>query len=379
MDCVKGADRLVNVPRVRTLPVRVAPLDEEGLDSWLESFAYCLDARWDELLAAVGVLNRRGCGASQVLARAVIVPTASQIDVICQATGVAAAGVEAMTLVPWISGHVSRQRSASMRVPGSRFCPLCLNERGGRWRVWWRLRWAIVCLTHHCFLADRCWCCGGLQRLSPRAPGDVPRLGRCASWLWCSSCAGRCSADLAHACSTFASCDDSSIFVQRSILSVLRSGWVTDGIYAAAPVRAEVFVQDLRLLGAWIVRIAGPGELSARISDAVWRCYLGAADPLRFAPSSFGQRVAGSRVSSDALAACVAAPILLASDAAAAAEELRWLASSIHGRGLPLHAAPYRWRAGTSPALDTVRQHLLASPMSSAPRAGKALPAITGK
>jgi hypothetical protein len=349
----------VDVPRVRTLPFRVSPLAEESLDSWLEALAVRLDVRWSELLAGVGVLSRPGHGASQQLARAAIAPRESQIRLIGHATGVDLRRVEAMTLAPWISGRVSRQRSASMRVPGSRFCPLCLDERGGRWRVWWRLRWAFVCLTHCCLLVDRCSGCGGLQRLAPRPPGDTPRVGRCTSYLHRSLTGARCSAELFDNTPTLVGHDDPLIATQRGILAVLRAGASSGGIYADEPVGSEVFAQDLRLLGTWILRFAHRDELWTRVSDVLGHTFSMEADA-RWLVSwpAAGQRVSRSGVAHDAVAACLALPILSAADPAAAAEKLRWLATSMDRRGLSLRTPGHRWGTGTSAALNAIAEHM---------------------
>ncbi|ORA76756.1 hypothetical protein BST28_20495 [Mycolicibacter kumamotonensis] len=346
------------MPGIRSLPMRVAPAEDESLDSWLEVLAARLDARWGELVAGVGVLSRPGEGAAQQLARAAVAPTELQIALISRATGVDPVRVEATTLAPWIAAHVSRQRSATMRVPGSRFCPLCLDERGGRWRVWWRLRWAFACLTHCCLLEDRCADCGGLQRLGPRPPGDKPVVGRCTSYL-SSNRAGRCSAPLARNSVRLMGHDDPLFAAQRAILSVMRERRACGGIYTDQPVRSEVFSQDLRLLGTWILRVAHRHELGSRISDALARTYTSGAGthPLVTSPTA-GRRGSSSRVSSDAVAACVAVPVLSAADPAAAAEQLRWLTTSMRRRGLSPHTPAHRWRPGVSTALTAVAQHL---------------------
>ena len=49
---------------VRTLPIRVKPLPEESLDSWLEALAGRTDATWGEILHAVGIFGRQGNTAS---------------------------------------------------------------------------------------------------------------------------------------------------------------------------------------------------------------------------------------------------------------------------------------------------------------------------
>ena len=126
---------------VRTLPIRISPLPEESLDSWLEALASRADVTWGEILAAVGVCGMHGNSASYLATRATVSVTLGQLRTISHCTDVEPRRLRAMTLQPWIK-DISWQRPsvAAMRVTGSRFCPICLGERGGRWRVWWRLR-----------------------------------------------------------------------------------------------------------------------------------------------------------------------------------------------------------------------------------------------
>ena len=48
----------------RSLPIRVDPLPQEGLDSWLEALARHTDATWGEILRAIGIAGTRGNTAS---------------------------------------------------------------------------------------------------------------------------------------------------------------------------------------------------------------------------------------------------------------------------------------------------------------------------
>ena len=51
------------------------------------------------------------------------------------------------------------------RASGSRYCPQCLVESGGRWQLAWRLGWSFACLKHACLLADVCPKCAGVPRV----------------------------------------------------------------------------------------------------------------------------------------------------------------------------------------------------------------------
>jgi hypothetical protein len=53
-------DRQGRMKTVRTLPIRIAPIDGEAIDSWLEAIAHRTHTAFGDLLAAVGH-DRSGC------------------------------------------------------------------------------------------------------------------------------------------------------------------------------------------------------------------------------------------------------------------------------------------------------------------------------
>ncbi len=105
-------------------------------------------------------------------------PAERSVARISAATGVSSAAVRAMTLgglptgVGCASGPLSpisteyprKLTSFWLATAGSRYCPRCLAESGGRWKLRWRLRWAFACRTHRRVLVDDCPSCGGSPR-----------------------------------------------------------------------------------------------------------------------------------------------------------------------------------------------------------------------
>ncbi|MEU0119639.1 TniQ family protein [Streptomyces bobili] len=87
----------------------------------------------------------------------------------------------AMTLQPF-DGHavdiLPRHRRVNRWVlwgrAGSRFCPFCLADSGGRWLVAWRLSWSFACTRHHVLLVDRCPACHRVPRLRSHPGGRHP-------------------------------------------------------------------------------------------------------------------------------------------------------------------------------------------------------------
>jgi hypothetical protein len=187
---------------VRPLPIRVSPHPGEGLDSYLEGVAARHHAAWGDVLDTVG-LDARGSGGRAVYSwlRALPADRARDLHTSC---GVDSATVQSMTLTDLI-GSVGETHCTTtplvpmcLSPPRSRFCPPCLAETGGRWQLWWRLRWAFACPIHQCLLADTCPRCDRWQRIGPHPHGLVPAPGRCSRTA--DSAYGRdlrrCGADL---------------------------------------------------------------------------------------------------------------------------------------------------------------------------------------
>ena len=352
---------------VRTLPIRVKPLPEESLDSWLEALAGRTDATWGEILHAVGIFGRQGNTASYWGTRANVSLTPGQVDTISYCTGVEPCRLQAMTLQPWINDTSwQRPSAASLRVTGSRFCPKCLEERGGRWRVWWRLRWAFVCPTHGCLLADACRVCGCLQRTAPPRFDEVPKLGSCTRGVTRSGETPRCHEPLSSAPAIRLDTDP-AVVIQRELLCVLRAGYALGGIYGSSPVRSTIFMQDLRALGTWMLRSAQAGDVAARISDLLWEQFELRASR-RFAQplvTEGGARMTCSSAAADAAIACLAMPVLRADDTEIAAQRLQWLTTSMRRRGFSPSDHRHYWSGCNSPSLNAVRR-AVQSPRSSA-------------
>jgi TniQ len=348
---------------VRTLPIRVDPLPEESLDSWLEALASRMDATWGEILSAIGIFGTRGHAASYWVTRANVSLTPAQVGAISYCTGVGPSRLRAMTLQPWIKDTSSqRPPVAAMRVTGSRFCPRCLEERGGRWRVWWRLRWAFACPTHGCLLAEACSVCGGPQRTAPPRLSDVANLGSCTRRVTRSGKTRRCNQPLSNVPAIRLDTGP-AVVVQRELLCVLRAGHASGGIYASSPVPSTVFTRDLRTLGEWMLRYGPAPDVAARISDLLWQQFVLQAKKKILEPlvTSGGARVTRSSPAADAAIACMAVPVLQAADIEIAAQRLLWLTSSMRRRGLSPSEQRTCWRRGNSLSLDALRRTVLSS------------------
>lgn len=329
---------------VRTLPIRVDPLDDESLDSWLEAYARRMHTTWGDVLTAVGI-NR---GNPPNRGRTVHVAlTPEQIASASYATGFAPHVLRALTLdslVPVADGGALPQ---AVQLPGSRFCPLCLGERDGRWRLWWRLRWAFACPTHSCLLVDACPTCQRLQRIEPLPKDLVPDPALCTRRS--SSASGRnpqrCPTRLADTAVLDLGADHPALTHQHMILNVLRNGTSAAGIYSDSPVPTVQFLRDLTAVGHRALRYATQSDLRDRIPDDLGSS-LPSADmgPTRSRRSSPPRALTrASTAATVAAAACVAMPVLSCVDANGVGEQLHWLISSMRRRGVSVSASNIGW------------------------------------
>jgi hypothetical protein len=167
-----------SIRRGRTLPLRVAPIDGEALDSWLDALAYRHHMPRRAILEHFAIASAVRCGAWMRLL------SADQIDRIADGTGCDPALIERLALPR--AGSADGPLSNTRTLPSStwdwrahsRWCPHCLTDTGGRWQLAWRLNWTFACLTHRTLLHDSCAKCYAPQR--NRSPTyDIPELGRC--------------------------------------------------------------------------------------------------------------------------------------------------------------------------------------------------------
>ena len=84
--------------------------------------------------------------------------------------------------------------AGAARRRGSRYCPSCLAELGGRWLLAWRLGWMFACTAHGVLLCDACPACGQEPRsrtgrtsgLNPPGTSPTPSSGTTAAARTCA-------------------------------------------------------------------------------------------------------------------------------------------------------------------------------------------------
>lgn len=249
---------------VRTLPIRLAPLPGEALDSWLAALAHrCMVPARDILIATGMPTNIRGISRGGYTTR-LLPDDARQI---AAATGVPERDLHAMTLTLYndqavaLFPHrrvVNRARLWAYGA-GSRYCPACLAERGGRWLLRWRLTWAVACTRHRVLLAHQCPGCGGRPYAQPRrhallAPHEcATRLDRG------NTRKSYCGTDLTLVEDLVHLDDANPVLEAQRWLDELLAGIERQDV-RNSDVRS-VF-EDLTVLCAWLLRRARPGDFA---------------------------------------------------------------------------------------------------------------------
>ncbi|OBF76574.1 TniQ family protein [Mycolicibacterium fortuitum] len=351
---------------VRTLPIRIVPIDGEAIDSWLEATAHRTHTAFGDLLAAVGLSPYNGMGTTAWIVRL----DPDEAATISGATGITPDALEMMTLQHYSGRAVRIKSDARMlsrafpwgRGRGSRFCPACLDATGGRWQLRWRLGWTFACTIHNCLLADACPHCGAVQRRRTHIGEIIPQPGRCA--YPAADAIGRsptrCGADLTTATVAAFDADHPVIHAQRLVNTVLDRETVTFGAYQALPQPRVNVLADIRALAGRALAYATPHDLEAVIPQDLIRIYRSTPEPSdpRSGPASTGTKpglAAPARAATAAVGVVAAMNALDRPDIASAGDALRWLVTSSRERGSAVNAANVGWGKQTSPVLTGVQ------------------------
>ncbi|WP_158072114.1 TniQ family protein [Streptomyces sp. CB01580] len=349
---------------MRTLPIRLAPQPGEALDSWWEATAHRLGTNTIDVLTSIGLLPRDACQPTQsgVLSRLVTLLDADQAATIAWSAGLTPVQAHAMTLARYdgqahvIDTHRRRVEARHVwgRARGSRYCPACLAESGGRWRLSWRLGWSFACLDHHLLLVDACPRC----RRTPRHIAVTTRLplapGHCHSPSENDAPPARCGQPLAEVPALTLAAQGPVLAAQTLIEEVISCGQAAFGIYQDYPQPSLALFGDLRALACILLRrvpdrLAGfvPPEILAlhqQPPPAVRRSF----DPVE---ETRPGRLAPQRAATAALAVSATLHVLGHGDVHQAGAALRHLISDADG-SIPLKP-DLHWRH-TSPLFEAV-------------------------
>jgi hypothetical protein len=263
---------------VRTLPLRVTPAAGEAIDSWLERIAHRSNVTWQELRITQGRVIPAKTYADRWTGRL----TAQQCTTLSMVTGVDPDALRSMTLESYsaiaagFEPYTGREAAVYpwRHCHASRFCPFCLMETGGAWRLVWRMVWFFACPRHHCLLAHRCPECGAAQRRQP-VSGVVPQPGRCLALVGPSGkdVGLRCGADLTKAPVIALAPTSTLLAVQAVIAETILHDQANFGIYQSIPTSAPQVLADLRAIGERYLSALDHGTVSPQFPATLIKEY----------------------------------------------------------------------------------------------------------
>lgn len=339
---------------VRTLPIRLDPVDGEALDSWLEAVSHRLSSAWGDFADAVGLPAPNGSGGTPWLTRL----TPAEAAGIGVATGYQPRHFHAMTLDRYDGTglrirHDIRAVNRAFpwsRLRFSRFCPDCLRDSGGRWQLFWRLGWAFACEKHQRLLVDECPTCRQRQRGRPLRADLVPNPGHCATQAADATggAPARCGIDLRTAPSLRFPADHPVLAAQCTIRVAIETGAATFGIYREHSVATAAALADLRAVAGRILSYGTEAELRRILPADLHAAYLqmkGGSDDVGGVSrcSDKPGRSAPGHALIAAVGATTALGILGASDIASAGVALRWLVTGARAKGLAVSSSNIGW------------------------------------
>ncbi len=264
-------DEIAGAYPVRVLPFRVRPLPDEPLDSWLEAMAASNLATIGETACALGLIAPKDSATSSATrwrvhawSTALSMSEARQLEA---TTGINAAQFHEMTRLVFARHAIRRTRSGRISAgsavghgTGGRYCPSCLLDSGGRWRMSRLFSFGFACPRHRCLLVDTCPDCGHPPRRLDHPLAMVPAPGKCHNRV--GEIRGRttnlCRADLSSV-SSLSRASESVLATQRRLMQIVSSGEVGFGIYEGARQPAVRVLEDVRVISHVAARIAATG------------------------------------------------------------------------------------------------------------------------
>lgn len=350
----------------RTLPIRLEPIKGKALDSWLEALAHRTYSGFGDLLVAVGLptANQQGTG------RWITQLTPAQLCSISDATETCPDRIAATTL-DFYSGRalhsgprnaMTTSQSAWSQVRGSRFCPLCLEETGGRWQLAWRLELSFACLIHRRLLADTCPGCNQPQRIRPHVGYAIPQPALCANPATgaLGKTAPRCLADLRQIDTLVLPTDHPVIQAQTTINRLISVEPEAFGLYRHWPEPASRILADIRAIATRALAYGDTGDIEKLIPEDLFETYHAAMGNgtnrrQRSGGLTRSALAAGANAPTVAAGILIALEILSAKDINGAGDRLRWLVSTTRNAGKSVTATNMGWCRGTSSVLTGIQ------------------------
>lgn len=258
--------------RRRTLPLRVTPAADEAVDSWLAAQARRHDVPFADLVESFALATHHG------ISWWLWLPQQAQHHV-AEVSGLGPEDLRAMTFHRYLEPTVRNdalgewKNALWIRSSGSRFCPDCLRDNKGRWRLSWRLNWYFACLEHRRLLLQNCPRCHGRQRcdLPPArhvpVPGSQCRGGYAARSV-CTEDLGSCAGEILPQGSPI-------VLAQRRIDDLVRGRERELTLYGPTQHLTAAALRDLKAITRWAgacvdlraIDAQLPADLTARIAE----------------------------------------------------------------------------------------------------------------
>lgn len=350
----------------RTLPIRLAPIPGEALDSWLEALARRAYSGFGDLLAALGLPNADQTGAGRWITQL----TLPQLTAISDATETTPDRLRSTTL-DWYSGralHVNPLTGTTTRhfpwgrIRGSRFCPACLEESGGRWQLHWRLELSFACTVHDRLLADTCPKCHQPLRVRPYIGQAIPQPGLCANPATgaIGKSAPRCHADLRDTETLVLPGGHPVIQAQETVNRLISRAPETLGLYRQWPQPEIKILADIRAIATRALAYGAAADIEELIPKNLFTQYHAATNDSE--PSARRSRqntraalAAGAKAPTVAAGILIALNTLSAEDVNTAGRQLRWLITTTRSKGKSVSATNVGWCRGTSAVLTGIQ------------------------
>lgn len=350
---------------VRTLPIRLQPVSGEALDSWLEAIAHRNATAFGDLLTAVGLKPYEGTATTGWM---VTLKTA-EAAAIAASTGLTGQALDTMTLAHYAGRALTidhQTRTLNRTFPwggarGSRYCPTCLKETGGRWQLAWRLGWTFACTDHHCLLADACRRCGAVQRRRTHVGDLIPHPGCCAhpAAEATGRSPARCGADLTATDVEVFNPEHPAIRAQKIVNAVLETETITLGVYRLIPQPRFNVLADIRAIAGRALAYATIEDLNAVIPADLLAAYrVSRHEDSRAGIARTDTKpglAAPAQAATAAVGVVAALNALDRNDIDVAGEALRWMVTTSRQRGLQVTATNIGWAKNTSAVLTGVQ------------------------
>jgi TniQ len=253
---------------VRTLPLRLAPVDGESLPGYVARYSHTFGVQPGDVLSALGLGNG---GSIRTAGRYGVWLSPDQLERVAFVTAIPAEVLEGMLLARFAGrafacpsptqGVVlaSEPQAHETLVWSSRFCPDCLRDPGA-WLLRWQLGWSVVCVGHRMLLARGCPHCGSVPRIGRRSRWPRDHDGHLSDPARCSSRhrGELCRASLAEVPAVSVAGNTPLLAAQRRLDALL------DGehppLFAGEQLEPLAYLRDLRVLSILLdrhTRLAG--------------------------------------------------------------------------------------------------------------------------